>query len=146
MAPLGSIGSLTRCFSRPATRKRASSSSPPRWVFLAPLLPCIHVPSLTSVPQELDGVPAEVISGYPKEGDKYRVTYKTPDITPVLCVPSFPHSLNPCPDFSLPQQIRQTLFYPSCGPARLRIQDVIQHAPPLPHHFAPTRGGCAPFV
>ena len=37
-------------------------------------------------PQELSGVPDKVISGYPKEGDKLRVTFKYPDIIPVLSV------------------------------------------------------------
>lgn len=40
--------------------------------------------------EELDGVPSDVISGYTKrsEGSKevYDVTYKTPDIFPIVCV------------------------------------------------------------
>ncbi len=34
--------------------------------------------------EELVGVPATAIEGYPKEGDKYKVTFKTPDIVPIL--------------------------------------------------------------
>lgn len=34
--------------------------------------------------QQLDGVPQVTIDGYEKEGDKYRVTFKTPDIIPVF--------------------------------------------------------------
>ncbi|KDE06349.1 hypothetical protein MVLG_03259 [Microbotryum lychnidis-dioicae p1A1 Lamole] len=35
--------------------------------------------------EELDGVPEEVISGYPKgEDGKYKVTFKTPDVIPVF--------------------------------------------------------------
>lgn len=35
--------------------------------------------------EELKGVPEDVISGFPKRGDKYDVTHKTPDIFPVVC-------------------------------------------------------------
>ncbi|BEI82885.1 hypothetical protein CcaverHIS002_0307530 [Cutaneotrichosporon cavernicola] len=34
--------------------------------------------------EELVGVPEAAIEGYPKEGDKYKVTYKTPDIVPIF--------------------------------------------------------------
>lgn len=34
--------------------------------------------------EELAGVPQAAVEGYPKEGDKYKVTFKTPDITPIL--------------------------------------------------------------
>ncbi|GMK53814.1 hypothetical protein CspeluHIS016_0104000 [Cutaneotrichosporon spelunceum] len=34
--------------------------------------------------EELVGVPKAAIEGYPKEGDKYKVTYKTPDIVPIF--------------------------------------------------------------
>lgn len=32
--------------------------------------------------EELDGVPQDTIEGYPKVGDKFKVTFKTPDIIP----------------------------------------------------------------
>lgn len=34
--------------------------------------------------EELDGVPEASVEGYDKEGDKFKVTFKTPDIVPVL--------------------------------------------------------------
>ncbi|ODQ80313.1 hypothetical protein BABINDRAFT_161269 [Babjeviella inositovora NRRL Y-12698] len=33
---------------------------------------------------ELDGVPADVVDGFPAEGDKVKMTYKYPDVLPVL--------------------------------------------------------------
>lgn len=40
--------------------------------------------SLLFTREELDGVPEASIDGYEKEGDKYKVTFKTPDIVPIL--------------------------------------------------------------
>lgn len=34
--------------------------------------------------EELVGVPADVVNGYPVEGDKLKITFKTPDIVPVF--------------------------------------------------------------
>lgn len=52
-------------------------------------------PSLTTlitkfkISQELQGVPDSVVSGYPEESGKYHVTFKYPDIFPVLLVLNF---------------------------------------------------------
>lgn len=40
--------------------------------------------SLLFTEEELVGVPQASIDGYTKEDDKYRVTFKTPDIIPIL--------------------------------------------------------------
>lgn len=55
-----------------ATRRRDSSSSPPRCALPSPALPSRSSP----LAQELDGVPEDIISGYPLEDGKYRVTFK----------------------------------------------------------------------
>ncbi|TXT07346.1 hypothetical protein VHUM_03066 [Vanrija humicola] len=40
--------------------------------------------SLLFTKEELEGVPETVLEGYTKEGDKYKVTFKTPDIVPIF--------------------------------------------------------------
>lgn len=67
--------------SAPATRRKGSCSSQPRCAPLSSFLP-ISQRALKGNnfclrgEQELDGVPADTIAGYQKEGDKYRVTFK----------------------------------------------------------------------
>lgn len=54
--------------------------------------------SLLFTAEELDGVPKDTVASYPKETvdgvEKYKVTFKTPDIIPVLyvCLTDLPTS------------------------------------------------------